>query len=58
MTKRGRPKKADATARAEEALARWLKDDPARPRTAEDLARVREALGRTEYAVDETGGKR
>jgi hypothetical protein len=53
---RGRPPKVDKTAEAEQALERWLRGPRPRPKTPEDLARVREALGETEYAVDETEG--
>ena len=56
MSKRGRPPKADKTAEAERALEQWLQGPRSRPEKAEDLARVREALGHTEYAVDETEG--
>ena len=56
MTKRGRPPKADKTAEPERALEQWLQGPRPTPQTPEDLARVREALGNTEYAVDETQG--
>ena len=53
---RGRPPTVDRTAEAEAALELWLRSRRPRPETPEDLARVREALGETEYAVDETEG--
>lgn len=51
--KRGRPPKVDATEAAELALEQWLQGDPP-DLNDEDLPRVREALGDTQYAVEET----
>lgn len=51
---RGRPPKADKTKEAEAALELWLHGERPKPETPEDLARVREALGETRYAVEET----
>jgi len=53
---RGRPPKADKSAEAEAALEQWLQGPRPKPENAKDLARVREALGDTEYAVDQTEG--
>lgn len=51
--KRGRPPKADPTQDAEKALEQWLQGLSPHDLSEDERTLVREALGETEYAVEE-----